>query len=102
MVNRKPIRPEDRVDVTFTERERGLIEEKTIAGIFLSNIFAKAKLERDGRYHVKLNRNDLEELLGCIAGEANHTKDRALEGELDALFRRLEELMDGYDDGNWQ
>jgi hypothetical protein len=39
---------------------------------------------------------DLEELLGFIAAEANHTKDKALEADLDCLYDKLEEILEEY------
>ena len=101
MAGRKRIKSDEGVNVSFTERERWLIQEKTFAGPELTDALSKAELER-GRYRVKYTLDDLDELLGFIAAEANHAKDAALEGELDALFERLEEIMNGYDDGNWQ
>ena len=47
-------------------------------------------------------RNDLDALLGYVAAEANHCKDRKLQKELDELFERLQKTMEGYDDGAWQ
>jgi hypothetical protein len=46
--------------------------------------------------------DELEDLLGCIAAEANHTPNRQYETELDSLYERLQEVLEGYDDGLWQ
>ena len=46
--------------------------------------------------------DELDDLLGCIAADANHTEDRRLERELDSLYDRLQAIMDAYDDGRWQ
>jgi hypothetical protein len=43
--------------------------------------------------------DDLEDMLGYIAAEANHAEDSALEEELDALWGRLREIQRSYDDG---
>jgi hypothetical protein len=40
--------------------------------------------------------------VGYIAAEANHTVDKALQDELDALYLRLVAEMESYDDGSWQ
>ena len=46
--------------------------------------------------------DDLDELLGYIAAEANHCKDAKLEKQLDKLWGRLKKTMESYDDGEWQ
>jgi len=46
--------------------------------------------------------DELDDLLGCIAADANHTGNRRLEKELDSLYDRLQAIMEGYDDGLWQ
>jgi hypothetical protein len=46
--------------------------------------------------------DDLDALLGFVAAEANHTKDRKLGKQLRAIFARLSEEMERYDDGQWQ
>jgi hypothetical protein len=45
--------------------------------------------------------DDLEDMLGYIAAEANHTEDKKLCRELDALYDRLLRIQRSYDDGNW-
>jgi len=51
---------------------------------------------------VKLTLDDLEEIIGYIAAEANHTDDKKLQKELDHLYERLQSTMESYDDGMWQ
>ena len=51
---------------------------------------------------VKLTLDDLEEIIGYIAAEANHTDDKKLQKELDHLYERLQTTMESYDDGMWQ
>ena len=46
--------------------------------------------------------DDLEDMLGYIAAEANHCEDRKLQKELYGFFDRLSEVQQSYDDGNWQ
>ena len=43
---------------------------------------------------------DLEDILGYIAWEANHTNDRKLQRELDDFYDRLYRIQRSYDDGN--
>lgn len=51
---------------------------------------------------VKYTLDDLEELLGYIAAEANHTENVKLEKQLDKMWGRLQKKMESYDDGGWQ
>ncbi len=46
--------------------------------------------------------DDLDELLGCVAAEANHSKEKNVQKELYELFDRLQRVMQSYDDGMWQ
>jgi hypothetical protein len=45
--------------------------------------------------------DDLEDILGYVAAEANHTGDASLRQELDDLFDRLLETQRSFDDGGW-
>ncbi len=45
-----------------------------------------------------LSLDDLEELIGCISFEANHTDDRRLRKRLDQLFAHLQGVLDSYVD----
>ena len=51
---------------------------------------------------VKLTLDDLDEIIGYIAAEANHTDDKKLQKEFDHLYERLKTTMESYDDGMWQ
>jgi len=42
--------------------------------------------------------DDLDELGGFIAAEANHTKDRKLRKELQQLFDRIQTTLESYTD----
>jgi hypothetical protein len=98
---RQQIEPGSAVEVCFTLRERELILAHTFAG---RNLTARLRLAAvtgtQLAVHYKLD--DLDELVGYIAAEANHCEDMALQGELDALHERLQDEMATYDDGGWQ
>ena len=57
---------------------------------------------KGGKLVVKLTLDDLEEIIGYIAAEANHTDDKKLQKELDHLLEQLRTTMESYDDGLWQ
>jgi hypothetical protein len=42
--------------------------------------------------------DDIEEVQGYVAAEANHTKNKKLQRELDRLFDKLQVYLDSYDD----
>jgi hypothetical protein len=51
---------------------------------------------------VRYTLDDLDELLGFVAAEANHSTDKKLRKELEALYARVRHEMESYDDGLWQ
>ena len=101
MARRKKIPYGQPGEVTFTLRERVLICEHTFAGPDLTGAIEAAE-SRGKNLIARCSLDDLDELLGHVAAEANHTNDRKLAKELYALFDRLKTEMESYDDGQWQ
>ena len=100
MNQRKKISENTRVPVELTARERELILEHTCAG---DELLAPVRvLPEVGKHAAKYTLYDIEELQEFVAAEANHTDDRRLAKELDALHEHLQREMEKYDDGNWQ
>lgn len=56
----------------------------------------KNKRSRDGYVTLNLTEAELDDFIGCIAREANHTKNRTLENELDEIFGWLEAAQSGF------
>ena len=98
---RKKIKQGQKVAVRFKPRERELVLDRTFAGPELTGTLRKAKLV-DGKHDVRYTLDDLDELLGFVAAEANHSTDKKIQKELDALHARLSREMKSYDDGLWQ
>jgi hypothetical protein len=100
-MTRTKIEPDSPVEVLFSPRERDLVIEETFAG---PNLTKRLRLARvvGPRLAVGYTLDDLDELVGYVAAAANHTEDEALRDELDALYARLQEEMESYDDGSWQ
>ncbi len=98
---RKKITPGQKVEVGFKPRERQLVLDHTFAGPELTSALRRAHLV-DGRHVVRYALGDLDELLGYVAAEANHSTDKKVRRELDALYARLRCEMESYDDGMWQ
>ena len=90
------IKPDEKVTLELNERERELIQ----------NTFADDDLT--GRLRVvpkpgerpvfRFTLDDLDELAGFVASEANHAKNKKLKKEWDDLFDRIEAIMYGYSD----
>ena len=95
------VKPDEPVPVSFSARERILVLNHTFAGGEVIEPLEAAR-EARGRCVVRYTLDDLDELLGYVAAEANHSKDKKLRAELDALYERLQAEMQSYDDGQWQ
>jgi hypothetical protein len=100
-VKTRRIKPDERVPVTFNARERILVLDHTFAGGEVIEPLEAAR-EARGKSVVRYTLEDLDELLGYVAAEANHSKNKKLQAELDALYDRLQAEMQSYDDGQWQ
>jgi len=83
-----------KLPVTLTLRERDIILDET----FCDPDFARLAVVDGKRIKVELSLDDIEEIQGYIAAEANHTKNKKLQKELDRLFDKLQVFLDTYDD----
>ena len=97
----KQINPGYKIKVTFTGRERELVLEHTLAGPDVTGCLAAAR-QIDDKFPVHYTLEDLDDLLGYIAAEANHCTSKKLQKELDTLHERLRRVMESFDDGQWQ
>jgi hypothetical protein len=100
-MTRKKIKEGQKVEVRFSPSERVLVLERTFTGPELTTALRRAKLDA-GKYVVRYTLDDLDELLGFVAAEANHSTDKKLRKDLDALYARVRREMESYDDGLWQ
>ena len=83
----------EQIEIKFTEQERELIIDHTFAGPDLTNKLKIAVIK--GKHLIaKYTIYDLDELIGFIAAEANHTEDKKLEKKLDKLFERLSRILE--------
>jgi hypothetical protein len=89
------------VEIKFRPEERALIIDHTFAGPDLTKRLKIAEIK--GKHLItKYSTYDLEELIGYIAAEANHTDNEKIGKKLDRLFERLSRILDKsieYDDG---
>ena len=73
------------IEIKFTLQERDLIIDHTFTGPDLTKRLQIAEIK--GKYLiVKYSTYDLDELIGFIAAEANHTEDKKIGKKLDRLF----------------
>lgn len=97
MKHRKQIAVDAKVPLELNERERDLIMKHTFAGNDLTDRLRI--VPNPGRrpfYHFTLD--DLDELAGYVAAEANHAKVKKLEKELRRLYARIAAVLEFYTD----
>jgi hypothetical protein len=99
MSRRKRIQPDEKVTVRMSARDRALLLEYTLGD---PEYAERLRPDPSGRGLVgEYTLDDLEDILGYIAAEANHTEDKKLQRELEALYDRLFRTQRSYDDGSW-
>ena len=86
----------EKIKISLTLQERDLIINETFADTNLIEPLERARIEYDS-ITVYYSPQDLEELLGFIAAEANHADDEVLEAGLGSLHDRLEDILDDYE-----
>ncbi|HKI83779.1 MAG TPA: hypothetical protein VKA63_05520 [Candidatus Krumholzibacteria bacterium] len=98
-MKRQKIGQGDRNQVRVSARERELLADHTFTGPeYVERLLA----EPGGTgYAGMFTLDDLEDILGFVAAEANHCEDRKLQRELDTFYDRLSEIEQSYDDGGW-
>lgn len=97
--HRKRIREGQPIEVRMTVEERNLISGHLFDPEYTDRLRPVSGLsDWVGEYTL----DDLEDWLGYIAAEANHTADRKLQRRLDKLYDRLSAIQRSYDDGLWQ
>ena len=93
-MTRKRIPSGTTLPVTLTLRERDFIRDET----FCDPDFAKCAVVDGTGIRVDLSLDDIEEIQGYVAAEANHTNNSKRRKELDRLFDKLQVFLDTYDD----
>jgi len=91
---RKTIPYATKLPVQFTREELDLIRDGTFAD---PSLVSHAIVEGPKR-RLDLSLDDIEDLHGYVAAEANHTDDRAKQKRLDRILKNLNRFLDEYDD----
>jgi hypothetical protein len=85
---------EQPIRVTLTEPERDLLLSLLTIEFEVERLLAEAGVN-NGIGEILLSREDLDELIGTVAFESNHTEDRKLQNQLDALYEKLDGRLRG-------
>jgi len=83
--------------VRLSLRERDLIIDHAFLDPELADPIKIARIQ-SGKMTAKYSLDDIDILLGCLAAESNHTKNKKLKNEIDELFDRLNSLMGSYEE----
>jgi hypothetical protein len=90
---RKRIKRGEKVGLELTQTERKLL----LTGlVFMHERVEKAIKSTPPGDKMMLSLSDLEDLVGHVAGEANHAKSERIEEILSGVFDKIEELLDQY------
>ena len=84
-----------RINLKFTIEERDLILNQTFAGDDLTERLHEAKVGGKD-IDVTYTLDELDELAGFIAAEANHADDKKLEKKLEALYDKISNIENRY------
>ena len=87
----------DKVPVALTPGQRDLILNQTFASPDLTAFLRSVPVE-DGKVVVHYTLSEIEELMGFVAAEANHSQNRGLVRELDRLYDYLGTFEEKYED----
>jgi hypothetical protein len=93
-MKKKQIRTDEQISISLTLRERDLIQNHTS---YDPDFAALAEI-KDNNFQSKLSLDEIDEVLGYIAAEANHCNDRKLEKELDSLFEKLKKIEGSFEE----
>ena len=98
--DRKQIAADETVALELSGRERDLIMKHTFAGAELTDRLRIVPRPGD-RPVYRFTLDDLDELAGYVAAEANHAKVKKLEKELRRLYARIAAVLESFtnDDG---
>jgi hypothetical protein len=94
---RKQIRPSEKVPLDLNDLERELILQHTFADDQLTcrlRIVPRAGESATYRYTL----DELDDLAGYVAAEANHANDKKLKKSLARLFGRIQTVLESYTD----
>ena len=99
MIRTKRVQPVERIPIRLTGRERTLILDHTFIGGDLERRIRVAAADGPA-VAIALDLDDLEELLGYVAAEANHSKDPSIAKHLSRVHERLSRIGETHADAD--
>jgi len=96
-MSRQVVDPGGLVPVRLTPAQRDLILEQVFIDTDVAERLRTAEVD-GASVIVRLSLDDLEDLLGAVAAEANHTTSASLETRLDAIYARLRDVEETHTD----
>lgn len=93
-MNKKCIPSGTRLAVSLSHKELEDIRECILIG----EEFGQDAVVDGKRLRLDLSLDDIEDLQGHVAAEANHTRDARRRQRLDKLFETFQKYLDRYDD----
>jgi len=93
-MNRKRIPYGEKLPVYFSSKELEDIREHS----FVGSDFGQYAIVEDKRLRLDLSLDDIEDVQGYIAAEANHTRNAKLRQRLEKLFDKFQKYLDQYSD----
>lgn len=95
--DRKRIRPDEKVPLELSDRERELIPKHSLADEELTGLLRIVPRPNEPPVY-RFTLDDLDELAGYVAAESNHAKDKKLQKDSDQLYARLAAVLESYTD----
>ncbi len=92
-MNRKGIPYGTKLPVSFTAKDLEDIRACTM----IDEQFGQHAVVEGKRLRLDLSLDDIEEIQGHVAAEANHTRDAKRRQRLDKLFETFQKFLDRYD-----
>ena len=83
-----------KLPVVLTLKERDLIRDKTMC----DPDFCNMGIVEGKNIKLMMDLDDIEDVQGYVASEANHTDNRKLQRDLDRISDKLQVFLDTYDD----
>jgi hypothetical protein len=95
MDHRKHIHPDEKVGLKLSRTERKLILDDLMC---LDDDYAQVIRDTPDDQPVQFTLDDWDDFGGHIAAEANHTEDKRVRKKLDAIFNKVQKILDTYTD----
>lgn len=93
-MKRKAIPKGTKIPVVLTLKERDIIRDMTV-GV---PDFGKLGIVEGKNIKLLMSLDDIEDVQGYVAAEANHTLNKILQKQLDKIFEKFQVFLDRYDD----